>query len=84
MVATGTSTILIAWHLLARRERGTMMLMAASGAAGIALMSGTNFLLQSDFKWPLLLPALLWLIGLACYGRELTHPANADSNATSA
>ena len=24
-------------------------------------------LLYSDFRWPLLLPALLWLAGLLCY-----------------
>jgi len=33
-------------------------------------MSVTNFLLHSDFRWLLLLPALLWLVGLLCYLRE--------------
>jgi len=39
-------------------------------AAGVALMSATNFLLVSDFRWWLLLPALLWLAGLWSYRSE--------------
>lgn len=84
MMATGAATILNAWHLLKRRERGTLPLMAMSGATGVALMSGTNFLLQSDFKWPLLRPALLWLVGLVCYAREKARHAGTAANADSA
>lgn len=70
MVATGVMTIFVAYRLLAKRERGTFAALLLAGAAGVALMSATNFLLHSDFRWPLLLPALLWLIGLVCYWRE--------------
>jgi hypothetical protein len=70
MVATGAITTFVAWRLLARRERGTFTAMAVAGAASVALMSATNFLLYSDFRWVLLLPALLWLAGLLCYLRE--------------
>ena len=70
MVATGVLTILVACRLLARRERGTFAALLVAGAASVALMSATNFLLHSDFRWPLLLPALLWLVGLVCYWRE--------------
>ena len=70
IVATGAMTILVAFRLLARRERGTMLAMSVAGAAGVALMSATNFLLNSDFRWALLPPALLLLAGLFCYLRE--------------
>ena len=67
MVATGAMTVLVACRFLARRERGTFAGLAVAGAASVTLMSATNFLLHSDFRWPLLLPALLWLVGLLCY-----------------
>ena len=70
MIATGAVTVLVACRLLARRERGTLAAMSLAGAASVALMSATNFLLGSDFRWLLLLPAILWLAGLLCYLRE--------------
>ena len=70
MIATGAITILVACRMLARRERGTFATLSVAGAASVALMSATNFLLSSDFRWLLLLPALLWLAGLLCYLRE--------------
>jgi len=74
MIACGTMTILAAAHLLARPERGTFAALAVAGAASVALMSATNFLLHSDFRWWLLLPALLWLAGLGLYLREGRPP----------
>jgi hypothetical protein len=76
MVATGAMTVLVACRLLARRESGTLLALSVAGAASVALMSATNFLLYSDFRWHLLLPALMWLAGLLCYVRE-----SADSTA---
>ena len=70
MVATGALTLLAAVNLFARRERGTLTAMVVTGAAGVGLMSTTNFLIDSNFRWLLLLPALLWLAGVACYWRE--------------
>lgn len=70
MVAGGTMTILVAWRYLARRAPGTLLTMAVSGASGVALMSATNFMLHSDFRWLLLAPVLLWLTALVCYFRE--------------
>ncbi len=67
MVATGALTVLAACHFLARHEPGTFAVLAVAGAASVGLMSATNFLLDSDFRWPLLLPALLWIFGLMCY-----------------
>jgi len=70
MVAAGTMTILVACRFLARRAPGTLLALAVAGSCGVALMSATNFLLNSDFRWLLLAPVLLWLLGLACYVRE--------------
>jgi len=68
--ATGAMTMLVACRLRARRERGTFTALSAAGTAGVALMSATNFLLHSTFRWLLLIPVLLWVAGLLCYLRE--------------
>ena len=67
MIAAGTMTMLVAWSFLASRAPGALLALTVAGAAGVALMSATNFLLQSDFRWLLLAPALLWLVGILCY-----------------
>ena len=67
MLATGALTVLAVCRWLAKRERGTFAALAVAGAASVGLISAINFLLNSDFRWLLLLPALLWLLGLACY-----------------
>ena len=67
MIATGAMTVLVACRFLSRRERGTFAGLSVAGAASVGLMSATNFLLHSDFRWPLLLPALLWFFGLMSY-----------------
>ncbi len=82
MIATGAITVLVACRMLARRERGTFAALSVAGVASVALMSATNFLLSSDFRWPLLLPALLWLAGLLCYLREgAAAPTNKQTSA---
>ena len=70
MVGTGAMTMLVACRMLARRERGTLTALSVTGAASVGLMSATNFLLDSNFRWLLLLPAVLWLAGLVCHLRE--------------
>ncbi len=70
MVAAGMMTMLVARRFLAARDPGTLLALIVAGASGVALMSATNFMLQSDFRWLLLAPALLWVAGLVCYLRE--------------
>jgi hypothetical protein len=72
MVAAGTMTVLAAWRSRARPEGASLAALSLAGAAGVALMSATNFALGSDFRWLLLLPALLWVVGLACHVYEGT------------
>ena len=73
MVATGALTLLLALRYLAGRARGTLTAMTVAGVSSVALMSATNFALDSDFRWLLLAPALLWFAALACYVRESTR-----------
>ena len=67
MIAVGAVTMFLAWRFLSMREPGTFVTLLVAGAASVALMSATNFMLHSNFRWLLLLPALLWLVGLLCY-----------------
>ena len=43
---------------------------AFTGTFSVAIMSATNFALHSDFRWLLLVPALIWLAGVLCYRWE--------------
>ena len=67
MVATGAMTMLVAFLHLAGRGWRTLTVMAFAGTFSVALMSATNFALHSDFRWLLLMPALMWLAGVLCY-----------------
>ena len=70
MIATGVMTTLAACHLPARRELTTFTALLLAGAVSMGLMSATNFFLNSNFRWLLVLPVLFWLAGLLCYLRE--------------
>lgn len=67
MVAAGTMIMLVAWRFLANRAPGTLAALIVTGASGVALMSATNFMLDSDFRWLSLAPALLLLAGISSY-----------------
>lgn len=67
MIAAGSLTALVACRYLAIRARGTLTAMVVAGSVSVGLMSATNFMLHSDFRWLLLVPALLWLMGVVCY-----------------
>ena len=70
MVAAGAMTVLVACRLRRLHGPGTFVALLVAGLAGVAMMSATNFLLHSDFRWLLLAPSVLWAVGLACYLRE--------------
>ena len=70
MIATGVMTTLAACYLPARRELTTFSALLLTGAVSVGLMSVTNFLLNSNFQWLLLLPVFVWIAGLLCYLRE--------------
>ena len=68
MAGAGVLTVFVATVAMPPRLKGTSWVITLSGALTVALMSWTNFVLDSDFKWLLLQPAVAWLLGLASYG----------------
>lgn len=67
MAGAGVLTVFVATKAMPLRLKGACWALAFSGALTVALMSATNFALDSDFKWLLLVPALVWLAGLMLY-----------------
>lgn len=52
--------------------KGTSWAIALAGTLTVALMSAINFVINSGFKWLLLLPAAIWLAGFVLHaaGRQ--------------
>lgn len=69
MAGAGVLTILAAMEASAARRRWSWMLLAFAGLFTVGTMSLTNFQLDSDFKWLLLVPPLLWIVGLVFRAR---------------
>lgn len=67
MAGAGVLTLFLAQTALPSRPTGASSALALSGALTVGLMSATNFALHSDFKWVLLVPALVWLAGMLAY-----------------
>ena len=67
MAGAGVLTLFVALKVLPSRLKGSAPTLALSGLLTVALMSATNFALDSDFKWLLLIPALAWLAGFIAY-----------------
>ncbi len=67
IAAAGVLTIFVAAAALPRRMSGAIWAIVLSGMLTVVLMSATNFALQSDFRWLLLVPALAWLVGVFLY-----------------
>jgi predicted membrane channel-forming protein YqfA (hemolysin III family) len=59
-----------------QRLGGTGIALGCAGLLTVATMSWTNFMLDSNFKWLLLAPAVAWLFGIVSYvaGRRPEHP----------
>ena len=67
MSGAGVLTVFVATVAMPRRLQGTSWVIACSGVLTVALMSATNFALESDFRWWLLVPPLVWLAGLVAH-----------------
>ena len=67
MAGAGVLTVFVATVAMPARSNGTSWALAISGALTVLLMSATNFALHSDFRWLLMLPALVWTAGLVIY-----------------
>ena len=70
IAASGILTMFIAMTTVASRRKGTGLVLALAGLATVATMSWTNFVIESQFKWLLLAPAVLWCAGIAAYAVE--------------
>jgi hypothetical protein len=67
ITGAGVLTVFVATVAMPARLKGTSWAIALSGVLTVALMSATNFALHSDFRWLLLIPALIWLAALISY-----------------
>ena len=67
MAGAGVLTVFLAATAMRIRLKGICWALALAGALTVGLMSATNFALQSDFRRLLLVPALVWLAGLAVH-----------------
>ena len=73
IAASGILTMFLALSTVAVRRRGTGVVLSVIGLATVTTMSWTNFAIESQFKWLLLAPVVLWCAGIAAYvveGRE--------------
>ncbi|MDO8777234.1 MAG: hypothetical protein Q7K57_52690 [Burkholderiaceae bacterium] len=70
MAASGLLTISLALTAVVARRRGIGIVLLLAGLASVVTMSWTNFAIDSNFKWLLLAPAILWFTGLVCYVLE--------------
>ena len=65
MAGAGVLTVFVATLPRARWRREGPWAIGLSGALTVGLMSATNFAIGSDFRWLLLVPAVLWLAAFA-------------------
>ena len=70
MAGTGVLTVFLARAAVPARLRGTGWAIVLAGLPTVVLMSAMNFALHSDFRWILLLPALLWAAAVITYARQ--------------
>jgi hypothetical protein len=70
MVATGLLTLHVAFSSFRSRQPGAFPVVALAGLCSIGWMTAVNFLLDSDFKWLLLVLTLPWIAALLLYRIE--------------
>lgn len=67
MAGAGVLTVLAARIAMTSRSRGACAAIAITGVLTVVLMSAVNFSLHSDFRWLLLIPALVWVAGFVLH-----------------
>ena len=70
IAASGLLTTFLAATAVSARRKGTGIVLLLAGLATVVTMSWTNFAIDSNFKWLLLVPAVLWSAGIAAYVYE--------------
>lgn len=66
MAAVGALVVAAALRLASRDVSAgrELVLLGMAGALSVGLMSAVNFALGSNFRWLLILPAGIWILGL--------------------
>ncbi len=67
---SGLFTCYVAQTVFRERRRGVLSVVSLAGLSSIGLMVMINFLIGSDFKWLLLVFAVLWLSALGLFLRR--------------
>ena len=67
MVGTGMLISFFACTVMATRPRWTTFVLVFVGAFSLVLMSAVNFALHSDFRWLLVVPPVVWAVGVVRY-----------------
>lgn len=70
MASAGVLIAYVALRIPCRSGRETALVLGLAGSLGFGLMSAGNFVLRSDFRWLLLVPAVTWLFALVLQRRE--------------
>ncbi len=76
MFAAGLLTVYVALTSFRSRHRGAAVVAAVAGLASIGLMAAVNFMIDSDFKWLLLLFVFPWMLSLLLYRIEQSGSFN--------
>ena len=78
-IATGLLILLTAILLWQRTiSLAALAFVLAAGSASVGLMSAMNFAIQSDFRWLLLLPTLVWAGAVLLLASEWIGRADAQ------
>ena len=67
MAACGVLVVFISMRASPQERQAIGIALGCVGLLTVVVMSGINFMLDSDFKWLLLAPAVLWTAGIAVY-----------------
>jgi hypothetical protein len=67
MIGSGALTVFLARAAMPKRLPGTVLALCIAGLSTVVLMSAMNFVLHSDFRWVLLVPAVCWVVGVIAY-----------------
>ena len=76
VIATGVLTVTLAATSYRTHRWGAGIGALIGGAASIGWMAVVNFMIESDFKWPLLAMALLWAASLGIFWYETSRQSH--------
>ena len=72
MAGGGVLIVFVSVRGVPQCVHGTGVALGLAGLLSVATMSATNFVLDSDFKWLLLVPTVVWLLGVLTYAAGTT------------